>query len=111
MLRSRRDSLVDGVLLNDVGVEQLAAKLGKQADGAEGLLHAPPAPAGPVEHRPHQAQAAALPGEPTDDLDPSAGLAEGALDEVGVPDAVVVLGGEAQVGDQVVEVTLEAVDR
>src|SRR5215218_10420471 len=43
MLGSRRDSLVDGVLLDDVGVEQLAAKVGQQPDGTEGLLH--PAPA------------------------------------------------------------------
>ena len=59
-----------------------------------------PAPAGPIEHGPDQAQAGAFAGEPADDLDPSAGLAEGALDEVGVTDPLVVLDGETQVGEQ-----------
>jgi hypothetical protein len=35
--------------------------------------------------------------EPADDLGAAAGLAEGPLEEVGVPDAVVVLSGEPQV--------------
>src|SRR5438552_12835516 len=39
-------------------------------------------------------------GRPADDLDPSAGLAEGAFDEVGVPDTAVMLGREAQVAGQ-----------
>ena len=91
-------------------IEQLPAQLGQQSDGRDRLLHAPPATAGPVEHRPHQAQAGPLAGEPADDLYPTAGLAEGALDEVGVADAGMVLGREAQVGNEVLEVVLEAVD-
>ena len=40
---------------------------------------------------PDERQAGALTGEAADHLDPPAGLAEGALDEIGVPDAVPVL--------------------
>ncbi len=73
-----------------------------EAVGCHG--QAAPAAGGPVQHGPHQGQAAGLAGEPADDLDPAAGLTEGALDEVGVPDAVVVLGGEPQVGGQALAV-------
>lgn len=43
--------------------------------------HGEPAPAcrGPVEHGPDQGQAGLLAGEPADDLDAAAGLAEGAI--------------------------------
>jgi hypothetical protein len=68
-----------------------------QAVGGHGHLSAPAA-GGTVEHGPDQGEAAGLAGELADDLDPAAGLAEGFFNEVGVPDAVVVLGGEAQVG-------------
>lgn len=74
------------------------------------LLDSSPATAGPVEHGPHQRQAGPLAGESADHLHSAACLAEGALYEVGVPDAAVVFGGEAQVGDEVLEVALEAVD-
>jgi hypothetical protein len=50
-------------------------------------------------------------GEPADDLGASAGLAEGALDEVGVPDAVPVLGWEPQVDGERGEVVGDAGDR
>ena len=45
--------------------------------------HGEPAPAGrgAVEHRPHQLEAGVLAGQPADDLDPAAGLAEGAFDD------------------------------
>jgi hypothetical protein len=54
----------------------------------------------PGPGRPHEGETAGLAGQPPDDLDSAAGFAEGALDEVGVPYPVVVLGGEAQVGGQ-----------
>jgi len=86
MLRSRCDSFGDHplVVVDGDRVEQLPAKLCEQADGGNGLLHAPPAVAGPVQHRPYQRQAGPLAGEAADDLHPLAGLAEGALDEFGV---------------------------
>ena len=48
------------------------------------------------------------PGQPADHLHPPACLAEGALDEVRVPDALPVLCREAKVGDEVIEVVLHA---
>ena len=51
--------------------EELAAQIGEESRGGGGVLHATPALRGPVEHRPHEAQAAALAGEPADDLDPA----------------------------------------
>lgn len=111
MLRSRCDALGDHLLVDDGDrIEQLAAELGEQPDGRDGLLHATPAAAGVVEHRPHQRKARALAGEAADDLDPPTCLTEGPLDEVGVPDAAPVLSGEAQERDQVLEVVLEAGD-
>src|SRR6266568_2375417 len=79
------------------GLEQGAAQVLQQAQAGGGHGQAAPAAGGPVEHGPHQGEAAGLAGQAPDDLDPAAGLAEGAFDEVGVPDAVVVPGGEAQV--------------
>ncbi len=85
-------------------LEQRPAQVLQQAQAVGGHGQAAPAAGGPVQHGPHQGQAAGLAGEPADDLDPAAGLTEGALDEVGVPDAVVVLGGEPQVGGQALAV-------
>jgi hypothetical protein len=65
----------------------------------------------PVEDRPDQRQATLLAGQPADDLDPAAGLPERVLDQVGVPDALAVLGLEQQVGDERVEVVGHAGDR
>jgi len=48
--------------------------------------------------------------EAADHLYPPAGLPEGPLDQVGVPDAFVVLFREPQVGDQGVQVALDAGD-
>jgi hypothetical protein len=75
--------------------------------------HGEPAPAlgRPVQDRPDQRQAALLAGQAADDLDPAAGLAEGPLDQVGVADALAVLGREQQVGDECVEVVGDAGDR
>src|SRR3954451_7742999 len=54
--------------------------------GLSGGMLASPASAGAVEDGPHQVQAGAFAGEPSHDLDPPAGLAEAAFDEVGVAD-------------------------
>ena len=63
-------------------VVQGAAQVGQQPQPGGG--HGEPAPAGrgAVEHRPDQGQAGVLAGQAADDLDPAAGLAEGAFDEV-----------------------------
>src|SRR5215212_11572424 len=95
-LRSGRDSLVDHPL-GDGWVLQLAAEVLQQPQRLGGHGEAAPAAAGAVQDRPDQAQAAALAGEPTDHLGPAAGLSEGPFDEVGMADAVPVLGGEPQV--------------
>src|SRR5438477_2356750 len=90
MLRSRCDSFglaITSSSATSTGSNSSRRKLSEQADGGDSLLHAPPAAAGPVEHRPHQRQTGALAGEPTDDLHPPTRLDEGALYEVGVPNA------------------------
>src|SRR5438105_8307374 len=73
--------------------EQRAAQVLQQAQAVGG--HGQPAPAagGPVEDGPYEGEATGLAGEPADDLDSPAGLSERSFDEVGVADAVVVLGG------------------
>src|ERR671919_767286 len=81
------------------------------ADGRRGHDHAAPAAAGAVQHGPHQAGGAALAGGAPDALAPPAGLAEGALDEVGVTDTRPVPGREAQVGGQALGVRHKALDR
>src|SRR5664280_1924013 len=50
-------------------------------------------------------------GQPADDLHPAAGLAKGPLDEVGVPDPIPVLPGEAQVDGEVVAAVEQAAHR
>ncbi len=70
-----------------------------------------PAAGGAVEHGPHQAEAAGLAGQPADDLHPPAGLAEGAFDEVGVPDPLMVLDGQTQIAGQLLSVREQALDR
>src|SRR5262249_54903828 len=91
--------------------EQRAAQVLQEPQALGGHGQAAPAAGGPVENGPDQGEAAGLAGEPADDLDPSAGLAEGPLDEVGVPDTVVVPGGEPQVGGQAFAVGEQALDR
>jgi hypothetical protein len=79
---------VGGGLMDLVGVsadgcrriEELTAKVVQQAGSGGGDGDAAPAAGGPVEHGPDQAGAAGLAGEPADDLDAAAGLAEGAFD-------------------------------
>src|SRR5712691_12979823 len=92
-------------------IEQRATQVLELAQPGGGHGEAAPAAGGPVEDGPDQGEAAGLAGEPADDLDPAAGLAEGSLDEVGVPDAVVVLGGEPQVGGQAGPVGEQALNR
>jgi hypothetical protein len=77
-------------------------------DGGHGHVDAPPSPAGLVQGRPHEGQAAPLAGQPADHFDPPAGLPEGPLDEVGVADPPPVLGGEPEVRSAVIEVLHQA---
>ena len=84
--------------------EQGPAQVLEVPEPVGGHGQAAPAAGGPVQDGPHQGQAARLAGQPADDLDPAAGLAERSLDEVGVPDPVMVLGGEPQVGGQALPV-------
>ena len=88
--------------------QQLAAQVLEQPDGLRCLGDTAPAPAGPVQHRPHQRQAAGLAREAADHLHPPAGLAEGALDEVGVTDPLPVLAGETQMHGEGGEVVAQA---
>src|SRR6266699_4842491 len=81
-------------------VEQRAAQVLQQPEAVAGHGEAAPAAGGAVQDGPDQGQAAGLAGQAADDLGAAAGLAEGPLDEVRVPDAVVVLSGEPQVGGQ-----------
>jgi hypothetical protein len=86
--RSRCDGLGDH-LLRDERVEQLTAQVLQQAQRLRGDGEAAPAA---VDHCPPQRQARALAREPADNLHAPARLAEGALDEVRVADALPVLG-------------------
>src|SRR5712692_518498 len=69
-------------------IEQRATQVLELAQPGGGHREAAPAAGGPVQDGPDQGEAAGLAGEPADDLDPAAGLAEGSFDEVGMPDAV-----------------------
>src|SRR5258707_6890030 len=82
------------------GIKQRPAQVLELAQSGGGHGEAAPAAGGAVQDGPDQGEAAGLAGEPADDLDPAAGLRRPSLDEVGVPDPVVVLGGEPQVGGQ-----------
>ena len=81
-------------------VEQCAAQVLQRAGALAGHGEAAPSSTCAVQNGPDQRQAADLAGEPADDLDAAAGLPEGALDEGGMPDQLVVLGREPQVGGQ-----------
>src|SRR5258708_8979557 len=93
------------------GIKQRPAQVLELAQSGGGHGEAAPAAGGAVQDGPDQGEAAGLAGEPADDLDPAAGLAERSLDEVGVPDPVVVLGGEPQVGGQPFAVGGQAIHR
>src|SRR5215468_9351732 len=84
--------------------EQRATQVLQEPQAIWGHGQAAPAAGGPVEHGPDQGEAAGLAGQPADDLDAAAGLAEGSLDEVGMPDALVVVRREPQVGGQALPV-------
>ncbi len=92
-------------------VEQGSAQVVQEAEPGGGHGESAPTAGGPIEHGPHEGQAAGLAGQPADDLGAAAGLAEGALDEVGVPDPGVVLGEEAQTGGERGPVGQQALDR
>ena len=59
---------------------QIAAQILQQPQPGGGHGESAPPGRGAVEHRPHQLEAAVLAGQPTDHLDPTAGLTERALD-------------------------------
>src|SRR5256885_6175740 len=80
--------------------EQRTAQVLELAQSGGGHSKAAPAAGGPVQYGPDQGEAAGLAGEPADDLDPSAGFAEGALVEVGGRNPVMGLGGEGRVAGQ-----------
>src|SRR5439155_22816593 len=90
-------------------VEELAAQVVQHAQAGVGGVHAAPSSAGAVQDGPDEVEAAGFAGEPADDLDPAAGLAEGAL-EVGVPDPLVVLDREPQVAGELLAVGEQALD-
>src|SRR5216684_468485 len=92
-------------------IEQRAAQVLELAQPGGGHGEAAPAAGGPVQDSPDEGEAAGLAGEPADDLGAAAGLTEGALDEVGVPDAVVVPGGEPQAGGEAFPVGGQAFHR
>ena len=94
MLCGGGDSLVDH-LLESAGVEELSTEILEESQRPGSHGQAPPATRGPIQHRPHQRQAAPLARQPTDHLHAAAGLAEGPLDEIGVADAPPVLTWEA----------------
>src|SRR6266496_799045 len=77
-----------------------AAQVLQQPQPVAGHGQAAPAAGCPVQDGPDQGEAGGLAGEPADDLGAAAGSAEGPLDEVRMPDPVVVLSGEPQVGGE-----------
>src|SRR5207248_10177479 len=91
-------------------IEELTAQVVQQPQPGVGGVHPAPSSAGAVQDGPDEVEAAGFAGEPADDLDPAAGFAEGALDEVGVPDALVVLSGEPQVAGELLAVGEQAFD-
>jgi len=92
-------------------VEQRAAQVLQVAQAVAGHGQAAPAAGGAIENGPHEGEAGGLAGEAADDLGAAAGLAEGPLDEVGVPDAMVVPGGEPQVSGEAFMVGKQAFHR
>ena len=79
------------------GLEQGAAQVVQEPEPCGGHGEAALACPGAVQHGPDQASDRVLAGEPADDRNPAAGLSEGPLDEVGVPDPGPVFTGHLQV--------------
>jgi len=77
-------------------LEELAAQILELAERFGCHRTAAPTRGCPLEDRPDEREAALLAGKSTDHLHPTSGLPEGALEQVGVPDAAVVLGGEGR---------------
>jgi len=65
--------------------EELASEILQAPKRSRRHRHPAPATAVPVEHREDEGDAGPLSGKATDHLGPAACLAEGALDEIGVP--------------------------
>lgn len=91
--------------------EELAPQILQAPERSRCHRHPAPAAALPVEHSEDEGDAGALTWEPTDHLGPAACLAEGALDQVGVPASLPVFFREAQVHGQALEVLDQAGDR
>src|SRR6476661_10328271 len=112
MLRGGADSLgaVGGGLAGVLGsqlpgrVQQAAAEVLKLAQSGGGHGQSAPAARCTVEHGPDDADAAGLTGKSADNLCAATGFAEGALDEVRMPDAVMMLGRKPQISGQALAV-------
>jgi hypothetical protein len=91
--------------------EQRAAQVLEQPESVAAYGQAAPTSGAAVQYGPGQGEAAGLAGEPADDLGAAAGLAEGALDEAGVPDTVLRLLREPQIGGQSLAVGEQAPHR
>lgn len=92
-------------------VEQLSSQVLEETQRSRCHRHAAPAPALAVEDGEDECDARAFAGKPSHDLRAPPRLAEGALNEVGVPAALPVFGREAQVHGQGLEVLDEARNR
>ena len=90
--------------------EELAPEILQAPQCSRRHRHPAPAAALPVEHREDEGDTGPLAWEPADDLGPPSCLAEGALDEVGVPASLPVFFREAQVHAQAFEVLDQAGD-
>src|SRR6478752_10701314 len=101
---------VGGSADRDWRIEELTPQVVQQPQPGVGGVHAAPSSAGAVQDGPDEVKAAGFAGEPADDFDPPAGLAEGALYEVGVPDSLVVLDREAQVAGELLPVGEQELD-
>src|SRR6516162_11923173 len=85
-------------------LEQAAAQVLELAQSGGGHGESAPAAGCAVEHGPRDAETAGLAREAADNLCATAGFAEGAFDEVRVPDAVMMFGREPQIGGQALAV-------
>ncbi len=109
MLCRRRDCVAG----DDQGwrIEELAAQILQSTQRSRRHRHPAPASALAIEDGERERHAGPLARKPSHHLRPPPRLAEGALDQVGVPAAPPVLGREAEVDAQALGVLGEACDR